>query len=97
MAEHTDELPAAEYINVRKSYVDKLDAENTRLQSTNKGLLDALEGLLKHYDPERAVIDVEPESYCLECTAGTTPNHLNKGPCEYHKALTAIARAKDNT
>ncbi len=29
---------AEQYINIRQSYVDKLDAENTRLQSDNKDL-----------------------------------------------------------
>lgn len=34
-----------EYLNIRKSYVDKLDAENTRLHSINKDLVKALEGV----------------------------------------------------
>lgn len=54
--------------------------------------VEALRGLLSAYDPERAVIDVEPDPGCLECTAGTTPHDRQTGPCAYHKALRAIAK-----
>lgn len=31
------------------------------------------------------------EPSCIECTAGATPNHLNKGPCWYHRARPILA------
>lgn len=27
-----------------------------------------------------------PDAGCIECTAGTVPDHLNTGPCAYHNA-----------
>ncbi len=47
----------------------------------------ALRELLRAFDEERRVIDVEPEAWCQECTRGTTPSHEDKGPCPYHFAL----------
>jgi hypothetical protein len=34
-----------------------------------------------------------PDAGCIECTIGTTPNHLNTGLCRYHQAKAAIAKA----
>lgn len=33
------------------------------------------------------------EPSCIECTSGATPNHLNKGPCWYHRARAILAKA----
>jgi hypothetical protein len=54
--------------------------------------VSVLRDLLYWYDPERGVIDVETAYGCLECTAGTTPNHLNTGPCAYHRARVLVRR-----
>lgn len=75
-------------------YYDALVGDYRDLKTSHDALLKALEGLMENYDPERGVIDVDPEPSCIECTAGTTPNHLNKGPCEYPKALAAVKAAR---
>lgn len=63
----------------------------------DSGAITALRGLLALYDPESGTIDVRPEPSCTECTAGTTPNHLNRGPCAYHRALAVVAQAEGRT
>ncbi len=32
------------------------------------------------------------EASCPDCTAGTTPNDLNKGPCAWHRAQALLKR-----
>lgn len=54
--------------------------------------LRIIDGFLANYDPESAAILVEPNPGCLECTAGTTPNHLNTGLCTYHQARAFIEK-----
>lgn len=34
-----------------------------------------------------------PDPGCLECTEGTTPAHLQTGPCAYHDARAALRKA----
>lgn len=34
------------------------------------------------------------DSHCPDCTVGCVPNHLNRGPCAYHRA-TALLRTID--
>lgn len=69
----------------------KEDVQTERLRV--RAAVHVLRSFICNYDPERAVIDVEPDPGCLECTAGTTPHDRQTGLCAYHKALRAIAAA----
>ncbi len=50
----------------------------------------ALDGLMQKYDPENPGAAFEPDSGCLECTSGTTPNKYNTGLCAHHRALKTL-------
>ncbi len=67
---------------------------NARLIAAAPNMAEALEGLLRRYDPENAGAAFEPDGGCIECTVGTVPNHLNTGLCPYHKAIVALAKAR---
>lgn len=72
-------------------------APQTKLHYSEGGferLFDALTELLHDYDPEDAVIRVEPDGGCILCTHGTTPNDKNTGLCPRHKAEKAIKQAR---
>ena len=43
------------------------------------------------FDPERFTI-AEPS--CNLCTSGSTPASFDKGPCAYHRAITALKQAE---
>jgi hypothetical protein len=58
----------------------------------NLKLRNALERLLKNYDPESQCILLEADAGCIECTCGTTPNNLNTGLCAHHDALRLLGR-----
>ncbi len=57
-------------------------------------LYEALTELLHDYDPEDAVIRVEPDPGCILCTKGVTPNDKNTGLCSFHKAEKAMKQAR---
>lgn len=52
-------------------------------------LFDTLRGFMAQYDDNEGP---PAEAYCFECTVGTVPNSLNKGPCPYHNAKAILAR-----
>jgi hypothetical protein len=72
---------------------------NAKLIAASPDLLAALKRYVDDHDhyvdnndghsPE----DDQPDAGCIECTLGTTPNHLNTGLCRYHQAKAAIAKA----
>ena len=93
MAEHTEE-----YVHVRQSFVGKLDAENTRLQSLNRDLLEALEEARTELKRQMALVDElgrEAHGPDWDEGHGGSPNEWKDEL--FGQIDAAIARAKDNT
>jgi len=62
------------------------------LQEQNKALREALKGMVDEWEQwEELEERTHLNSGCIECTAGTVPNHLNTGLCVYHKARSLLA------
>lgn len=70
--------------------VERLKAERDAARECAKNVGEALSGVLNKIDWENPGAAFEPDSGCLQCTSGTTPNKHNTGPCAYHKATTAL-------
>jgi hypothetical protein len=51
-------------------------------------MLEILKQFVSEYDAECAC----PDHTCLECTDGTTPARLVRGPCPYHAARSLLRR-----
>lgn len=61
--------------------------------STRDELLGIIRDLLADYDDERGFIFCTGDPGCIECTSGTTPNHLNTRLCAFHRAKAAVAES----
>jgi hypothetical protein len=59
-----------------------------------EALCDALEAILNKVDYENPGAAFEPDSGCLECTSGVTPNRFNTGLCAHHRAIAALSQAR---
>lgn len=64
------------------------------LATSHKRLVEAVSDLLDQHDSENPGAAMEPVYTCSQCTLGTTPKRIDKGPCAYHRTLTALAIAK---
>jgi hypothetical protein len=74
---------------------DDRSRANARLIAAAPELLEALKRVVRDYEDME---DLAPVSVgCIECTAGTVPNHRNTGLCGYHAAKAAIALAEGRT
>lgn len=95
IAAYVDHLQSAlkESIRLQGEYaseVERLKAERDAARECAKNVGEALSGVLNKIDWENPGAAFEPDSGCLQCTSGTTPNKHNTGPCAYHKATTAL-------
>lgn len=97
LSPHVDAVKAIEWMNRHVVFPHEIKmtvygALNAHASPAVAELVEVLRCLLKNYDDEAQVIYCSPDKGCLQCTAGTTPNHLNTGPCEYHMAKSVLTK-----
>jgi hypothetical protein len=72
-----------------------------RLREDAPEMRDLLGRLIKVYEDVQSDTEGRYPSAdhgCIECTLGTVPNHLNTGPCAYHRAKTLLrSQVEDHT
>ena len=73
-----------------------LTAERDAALARVSALETALTEIFQRVDWESPGAAFEADSRCLQCTAGTTPNNRNTGPCAYHKAMAALTKDQSN-
>lgn len=66
--------------------------EIVRAYNTHPALVSALEKCIRDF--ENMDENQPTDTGCIECTAGTVPNHLNTGRCGYHEAKVALRLAR---
>ncbi|MBN8907798.1 MAG: hypothetical protein BGO51_03765 [Rhodospirillales bacterium 69-11] len=57
-------------------------------------MLEVIKGLIQQIEDDPESADFLIDAGCIECTAGTVPNHLNTGLCPYHKGKQVVAKAE---
>lgn len=93
---------------VAQAVYEKSAQLDQRLQALSASIDEALvekaalrsitASLLKVIDDTRANTDgkwPEPDSGCIECTQGATPDRFNTGPCAYHRGRQMLRDAAE--
>jgi len=78
-AECVDEASAA-----AADYIKRLLADIATLRQQAEAMRAVLAKCVRDFEDMGE--DMPTSAGCIECTAGTVPNHLNKGRCGYHAA-----------
>lgn len=68
-----------------------------RAVNYHDGLVEMLKSLFEFIENDFSNRETGPdEASCRDCTHGTTPDHLHKGPCAYHRARALLARIEQD-
>lgn len=79
-------------VSRRIARVDADQPEAAALIASAPALVSALEKCIRDF--ENMDENQPTDAGCIDCTAGTVPNHLNTGRCGYHEAKVALRLAR---